>query len=48
MDPFVHLLEYKVIICIECKYAILLNNINTYLRDENTYNMVKESKGLIV
>ena len=48
MDPFVHLLKYKVVVYIKCKYTVLLNNIDTHLRDENTHNMVKESKGLIV
>jgi hypothetical protein len=48
IDPFMHLLEYKVIVCIKCKYAVLLNNIDTHLRDENTHNIAKESKGLIV
>jgi hypothetical protein len=34
--------------CIKCKYAVLFNNVNTHLRDENTYNIFKESKGLLI
>ncbi len=48
MDPFVYLLEYRVVVCIKYKYTVLPSNINTYLRDENTHNMPKESRGLVV
>ncbi len=43
-----HLPEYRVVVCIECKYVVLPSNINTYLRDENTHNMPRESRGLVV
>ena len=43
-----HLLEYRVVVCIKYKHAVLPSNVDTYLRDENTYNMPKESRGLVV
>jgi hypothetical protein len=42
------LLEYKVIVCIECKYTMLPSNIDTYLRDKNTYNITKENRRLVI
>jgi hypothetical protein len=48
MDPFVYLLEYRVIVYIECKHAVLPSNVDTYLQDENTYNITKENKRLVV
>jgi hypothetical protein len=43
-----HLPEYRVVVCIECKHAVLPSNVDTHLRDENTHNMPKESRGLVV
>jgi hypothetical protein len=48
MDPFIYLLEYRIVVCVECKHAVLPSNVDTHLRDENTHNMPKESRGLIV
>jgi hypothetical protein len=48
MDPFVYLPEYRVVVCVKYKHAVLLSNIDTHLRDENTHNMPKESRGLVV
>ncbi|KUJ10583.1 uncharacterized protein LY89DRAFT_596389, partial [Mollisia scopiformis] len=45
---FVYLLEHKVVVCIKCKHAMLPSNVDTHLRDENTHNMPKESRGLVV
>jgi hypothetical protein len=45
----VYLLEYRIIVCIECKHAVLSSNINTHLwDDENTHNITKESRRLII
>jgi hypothetical protein len=30
MDRFIHLPEFRVIICKECKYAVLLSHINAH------------------
>lgn len=30
MDRFIHLAEFRVIICRECKYAVLPSHINTH------------------
>jgi hypothetical protein len=43
-----YLPEYRVVVCIECKHAVLPSNINTHLRDKNMHNMPKESRGLVV
>jgi hypothetical protein len=43
-----HLLKYKVVVCVKCKHTVLPSNVNTHLRDENTYNILKESRGLVV
>ena len=48
MDPFVHLPEHKVVVCVECKHAVLPSNIDTHLRDKDTYNMQKEDREVVV
>lgn len=43
MNPFVHLLNYRAIVCagLDCKYAVLPIHIDSYL-DSLRYNYNKE------
>ncbi|PQE08863.1 c2H2-type zinc-finger domain-containing protein [Rutstroemia sp. NJR-2017a BBW] len=37
MEPFVHFLAQGVIICSECKYAVLPSHIDTHLKDKEKH-----------
>ena len=44
MEPFVHLPEYRIIICVECKHAVLPSHVDAHLKDENKHNASKEEQ----
>ena len=44
MEPFVHLPAYCIIVCIECKHAVLPSHVDTHLKDENKHNATKEER----
>jgi hypothetical protein len=48
MYPFVHLLDHRVVVCVECQHAVLLSNIDTYLRDKNKHNLTKEERRKVI
>ncbi len=48
MHPFVHLPAFRVVVCVECQYAVLPSNINTHLREKKTHNMPKKDRTQIV
>ncbi|KAF8850098.1 hypothetical protein BDZ45DRAFT_207172 [Acephala macrosclerotiorum] len=48
MDPFVHFPEQRLVVCSECRHAVLPNNIDTHLKDEDTHNMPRENRKHII
>ena len=48
MDPFVHFPSQRVVVCSQCKHAVLPSNINTHLRNEDKHNMPQEDRTRIV
>jgi len=41
MDPFIHLPDYKVIVCTDCQYAVLPSQISHHLSSSTRHNMAK-------
>ena len=48
MHPFVHLPAFKVVVCIECQYAVLPGSVDTHLREKKTHNMPKGDRARVV
>lgn len=48
MDPFVHFPSQRVVVCSQCKHAVLPSHINTHLRDEDKHNMPQEDRTRII
>lgn len=48
MDPFVHFPVQRVVVCSECKHAVLPGSINTHLRDDNKHRMPQEDRTRII
>ena len=48
MEQFVHLLEFRVIICSKYQYAVLPSKIDTYFQKKPTYSLNKTSRQRIV
>ncbi|KAK6593640.1 hypothetical protein H4I95_11032 [Botrytis cinerea] len=48
MDPFVHFPVQGVVVCSECKYAVLPSHINAHLKDEGKHKAVKVGREHIV
>jgi len=48
MDPFIHFLEQRLVVCLECRYAVLPSNIDTHLKDKDTHNMLTEDQKHII
>ena len=44
IEPFVHLLEYCIIVCVECKHVVLPSHVDAHLKDKNKYNTTKEEQ----
>lgn len=47
MDQFIHLSEFRVIICKKCQYAILPSEIDAHFAREPVHGLSKESRRLI-
>ena len=39
--PFVHFLQHGVVVCSECKHAVLPSHIDAYLKNEGKHKAVK-------
>jgi hypothetical protein len=48
MDPFVYIPEQRLVVCSECRHAVLPSNIDTHLMDKDTHNMPKEDRDQII
>jgi hypothetical protein len=48
MYPFVHLPEFGLIVCSECRHAVLPSNVVTHLRDGKKHKVVKEDRDRII
>ena len=48
MDPFIHFPEQRVVVCYECKHAVLPSNVNTHLREEGKHDMSPEDRFRII
>ena len=48
MDPFIHFPAQGVIVCSECKHAVLPSHVNAHLEDEEKHKVVKEDRERIV
>ena len=44
MKPFVHLLEYCIIVYTICKHAVLPSHVDAHLKDKDKHNVVKEEQ----
>ena len=44
MEPFVHLPEYRIIVCTECKHAVLPGHVDTHLKDPDKHNAGNEER----
>jgi hypothetical protein len=47
MDQFIHLPEFRVIICKKCQYAVLPSEINNHFTNTPNHGLSKESRRLI-
>jgi hypothetical protein len=48
MDQFIHLPEFRVIICKKCKYAVLPSQIDAHFTPQRPYGFVKQERERIV
>ena len=48
MDPFVHFQAQGVVVCSECKYAVLPSHIDAHLKDEGKHKAVKADRERII
>ena len=48
MDPFVHLPQQCLVVCLKCQYAVLPKNIDTHLKDEDTHNMPRDDRQRVI
>ncbi|KAH8902787.1 hypothetical protein BR93DRAFT_886442 [Coniochaeta sp. PMI_546] len=44
MEPFVYLVEYPFVICIQCKFGYVTDEVSTYLRVRYSYIKPKVRK----
>ncbi len=48
IDLFIHFLEQRLVVCLECRHTVLPSNIDTYLKDKDTYNILTEDQKHII
>ena len=48
MDPFMHFLAQGVVVCSECKHAVLPSHIDAHLKDEGKHKAVKANQERII
>ena len=48
MDQFIHLPEFRVIICKKCQFAVLPSEVDAHFRREPVHGLSKESRRAIV
>jgi hypothetical protein len=48
MELFIHFLAQGVVVCSECKHAVLPSHIDAYLKDERKHKAVKADRERIV
>ena len=48
MDPFVHFPAQGVVVCSECKHAVLPSHIDAHLKDEGKHKAVKADRERII
>jgi len=41
IEPFVHFLAQGVVVCSECKHAVLPSHVDAHLKDEEKHKAVK-------
>jgi len=48
MDPFVHFPVQGVVVCSECKHAVLPSHVDTHLKDGGRHRAVKVERERVV
>ena len=48
MEPFIHLLEYRVVVCTQCQYAVLPTQVSRHIKDSLKHSLSERQCQLIV
>jgi superfamily II DNA helicase RecQ len=48
MEPIIHLPEFQVVVCRECKYAVLPSEIDSHFKGQRPHSFTKEARQRIV